>query len=51
MKGNIKPQYGFFHIYNYYGKDNSLIEVIDSDDDNLVCINLQKLYILILLVL
>ena len=49
LKNIINDKYRFIYVnsetfYNYYGKDNSLIEVIDTDDDNLVCINLQKLY-------
>lgn len=44
---NDKYRYIFVNaelFYNYYGHDNKLIEVIECNDDNVVCVNLQKLY-------
>ena len=49
LKNIINDKYRYIFVnaeifYNYYGRNNSLIEVINTDDDKIVCINLHKLY-------
>ena len=49
LKNIINDKYRYIFVnadkfYEYYGRNNNLIEILDCEDEELVCINLQKLY-------